>query len=1025
VRGLLRRVWRPRYLALGDDGYLRYHESLPPLYQLDLPHSNRLQNTNSSLSTMNAAHGTHSMHNMYHHTHRPKSILKILDGARTIDPHSVVDQHVALPEGVFGFVFRGRVVELFPTDSTNSKEGVYAAATSSHTNDDSVIVVPNEGFGVESTSTKHVSTSKQMVNLVFPKGTARRGIAQKIAKQAINPDVLCGFGRTNNCDGGVSRSSSSSSIFDENGHDDTHMHGNSSSNREWGQDSYASHDDTIGSFQEVGRHEDRDLDVARKSPQNGHTPTTSIQFQVQAASIQSREYLCAVSTAEEAESWVVALRWAAEHRRRRKYGSSTRVRDIAISTSADSRKESTGERDVMSDIYRNAVEGTTPKRTGHSVENVVEQRNEGDVASNLGIKNAATDGNAKKSVASRAKPIVSSQLESPTSSHRPSNTSATIVVTKVSTLRLANSLVHLDLHHQAIPSLHLPLPGDDLVLYYEIQLLLLRHCKPLNDIAVHPESVEERSIMKSIHDVLAFVHDLMNEFSTGNVVRKQNNYISHRVSDETTILLEDVKTELLTCLESCIKLGSRQSNNRSSMMLGSTITALSFSFTEVMSSIEKVDRVMRKLSKDSNICSSNCFQEFLCLHAPHHAASRSPVMAKRKSSQVMVSKEADAEQIVRSWLSKSNSPSTRTKFEVACAIALRHSTAGPMLSLIVIWSTCRLASRCWIIISGTGIVVTFPFETFATLVALAFFLGHSQGLSARHLAELSFAAKEKLEDNQCIDEGLAAASDDHSTVAEKDDSESDDDLFAAERFALSSPLPLYPANNGISCWSNPDHRIFMVRGTSYFEDKVKVPSTPAVFQCRGVDVWVTDNAERNIARHPSVLGGELHREDTFVVNFLLPFSNFVAYFTVPRIEDMPVNVAKLWTEFIKGDQQFRDGKLKLLPVVVDGPWIVKKAVPGTTPAMVGRDLPLQYYFTQPTATKKGVYEVDVLVTASRIARGILNVVKGHTKSLTMAFAFIIEASEESQLPETVLCAFQVHSLHLEECPALPDCYPDG
>ena len=217
----------------------------------------------------------------------------------------------------------------------------------------------------------------------------------------------------------------------------------------------------------------------------------------------------------------------------------------------------------------------------------------------------------------------------------------------------------------------------------------------------------------------------------------------------------------------------------------------------------------------------------------------------------------------------------------------------------------------------------------------------------------------------------------------------------------------------------------MVRGTSYFEDKVKVPSTPAVFQCRGVDVWVTDNAERNIARHPSVLGGELHREDTFVVNFLLPFSNFVAYFTVPRIEDMPVNVAKLWTEFIKGDQQFRDGKLKLLPVVVDGPWIVKKAVPGTTPAMVGRDLPLQYYFTQPTATKKWVYEVDVLVTASRIARGILNVVKGHTKSLTMAFAFIIEASEESQLPETVLCAFQVHSLHLEECPALPDCYPDG
>ena len=113
-------------------------------------------------------------------------------------------------------------------------------------------------------------------------------------------------------------------------------------------------------------------------------------------------------------------------------------------------------------------------------------------------------------------------------------------------------------------------------------------------------------------------------------------------------------------------------------------------------------------------------------------------------------------------------------------------------------------------------------------------------------------------------------------------------------------------------------------------------------------------------------------------------------------------------------------------MVVDGPWIVKKAVgPGTSPAMVGKDLPLQYYFTDPTPTKKGVYEVDLLVTASRIARGILNVVKGHTKSLTIAFAFIIEASEEYQLPETVLGAFQLHSLHLEDCPYLPDVYPVG
>lgn len=1046
VRGLLRRVWRPRYLALGDDGYLRYHESLPPLYQRELPHPDWLNNPSSSLSTTNASHGSHAMHNNmhHHHTHRPKSILKILDGARTIDPHSVVDQHVALPEGVFGFVFRGRAVELHPPESANGREGTDTVATSSHIKDDCVVIVPQERLESGSTTSKHLSTSKQMVNLVFPKGTARRGIAQKIAKQAINPDVLCGFGRINNCDGGMSRSSSSSSLFDENGRDDAHGHGIQSSNREWGHDSYESRD-TIGSFQEVGRHVDGDLDVTASKPmQNDFLALTSasIQFQVQATSIQSREYLCAVSTAEEAESWVVALRWAAEHRRRRRYGGRTRVRESRIGVAASSSQNNDGRKDAMSSNCMNAVQTTTHKREGHSEEDsIMQQGSDVEYAARLSSKQSTNGGVARETKVSREIDMEvakkSAKIDPASPRLRSGTTNATIIVTKVSSLRLPISSSE---HHECksrdkvLPSLHLPLPGDDLVIYYEIQLLLLKQCKQLKGSAVRPNSVEETTIMKSIPDVLAFVRDLINEFSTvdnrkhSKVDGKRNNYISHRVSDETTLLLEEMKSKLLACLESCTKLESPHlTNTVGSMMLGNTFAELSSSFTEVMASIGNVDSVMRNLSKDSRVCSSKRFQEFLSLNATHHNASHSPATAERKLSQVMVTDDSDAEQIVRNWLSKSSCPSSMTKVEVAVAIALRHKTAGPILSLLAIWSACRISSMCWLIISGTRICVTIPLETYATLIAIAFYFGHSQGISSRHKAEIQpFLGIDKSDELQFSDDGLMTASDDHSTVAEKEDSEPEDDLFPADQIALSSPLPLYPANNGISCWSNPDHKIFMVRSISYFEDRVKVPSAPAVFQCRGVDVWITDNAERNIARHPSVLGGELHREDTFVVNFLLPFSNFVAYFTIPPIDEMPANIAKLWTEFIKGDQQFRDGKLKLLPVVVDGPWIVKKAVgPGTSPAMVGRDLPLQYYFTEPTATRKGVFEVDVLVTASRIARGILNVVKGHTKSLTMAFAFIIEASEESQLPETVLCSFQVHSLHLEECPNLPDCYPDG
>lgn len=238
---------------------------------------------------------------------------------------------------------------------------------------------------------------------------------------------------------------------------------------------------------------------------------------------------------------------------------------------------------------------------------------------------------------------------------------------------------------------------------------------------------------------------------------------------------------------------------------------------------------------------------------------------------------------------------------------------------------------------------------------------------------------------------------------------------------LSSPLPKYPDNNGTTCWSIPSHEIFHVRGVNYFRDKVKVVSGPPPLKCRGVDIWMSDNPERHIARHPDVLGGRLNDEDTFLINFLLPFGNFVSYFSIPPLNQFPDKLRTTWTRFLKGDQQYRDARLKLLPVVVEGPWIVKTAVgPGKSPALLGKVIPLQYFFRSPDKKRKGIYEVDVIITASSIAKGILSVVKSQTKAVTIAFAIIIEAAEQVELPETVLCTFQIHSVHLEECPRLPE-----
>lgn len=159
-----------------------------------------------------------------------------------------------------------------------------------------------------------------------------------------------------------------------------------------------------------------------------------------------------------------------------------------------------------------------------------------------------------------------------------------------------------------------------------------------------------------------------------------------------------------------------------------------------------------------------------------------------------------------------------------------------------------------------------------------------------------------------------------------DDEESDGEEFmdsattsSTELSPRTAPLPEFPGTNGTSCWSRPPHTIFHVRGRDYFRDKVKIPSQPAPLQCRGVDVWLTDNPVRHISQHSAVQHHLSNSNDSLVINFLLPFANFVAYFDVPPLSSFPPKVRTVWSKFLQGDQQYRDARLKLLPVVVEGP----------------------------------------------------------------------------------------------------------
>lgn len=70
-------------------------------------------------------------------------------------------------------------------------------------------------------------------------------------------------------------------------------------------------------------------------------------------------------------------------------------------------------------------------------------------------------------------------------------------------------------------------------------------------------------------------------------------------------------------------------------------------------------------------------------------------------------------------------------------------------------------------------------------------------------------------------------------------------------------------------------------------------------------------------------------------------TSIVSYFAIPK-EDDSTPVQRLLTEFYSNDNSWRDSRFKLLPHIVEGGYLIKKAV-GMTPCIVGTKGESSYY----------------------------------------------------------------------------------
>jgi Protein ENHANCED DISEASE RESISTANCE 2, C-terminal/START domain len=247
------------------------------------------------------------------------------------------------------------------------------------------------------------------------------------------------------------------------------------------------------------------------------------------------------------------------------------------------------------------------------------------------------------------------------------------------------------------------------------------------------------------------------------------------------------------------------------------------------------------------------------------------------------------------------------------------------------------------------------------------------------------------------------------------------DSFTSVRFPSigSHPEPL--ANEK---WAEPDANSFMVRGPSYKTDRVKVNAGDSIGQLIAVDVVEVEKPiYSGMSTHPSeriqlglarekILKEKGIQSDMppfiFVVNIILPgppFYHGVFYYAVDDISTVNGSdgtpSSKLCQRFFfGGSDDFRDRTFKLIPRIVEGNFMVRKAV-GNTPAIMGTKLKQRY------VRNERFMEVILDCGSSAVATGVIRVSLGYAKTLVVDMGFLLEADDEDYLPEKIFGAVRM------------------
>ncbi|OVA08764.1 protein of unknown function DUF1336 [Macleaya cordata] len=233
-----------------------------------------------------------------------------------------------------------------------------------------------------------------------------------------------------------------------------------------------------------------------------------------------------------------------------------------------------------------------------------------------------------------------------------------------------------------------------------------------------------------------------------------------------------------------------------------------------------------------------------------------------------------------------------------------------------------------------------------------------------------------------------------------------------ERIKAEGAVPLLEPDNCPNGWASPPGDKFMVRGPEYFSTRVKIPGGEYLLKPLGFD-WikgatkigeVLNNPNSRVRKALEDEFPMVDRPFVWAFNLQVPSKDnysAVAYFVALE----PIPEGSLMDRFLKGDDGFRNSRLKLIANIVKGPWIVRKAVGEQAICILGRAVSCKYFVGE------NYFEVDVDIGASMVANAIVHLAFGYITTLTVDLAFLIESQSEPELPERILGAVRFSELN--------------